>query len=581
MSNILRRATVSATTGGGISGGFTPEYVETDHTFVSTGDTNGIIYYHGTKYGTATWANPYTTGYMPWTGGWAEPHFSNTTFSSTQDGMPARRLDLMPGEAASVNLLSLHQSSTGSNRMTTFVFEGSNNRNTWQTIASGALTTANTWQTFPTVDTNFYSYFRLRNPNSSTVLRIGAIELYGTLRRRMNDALVFKEYLDTRDFFYLLGSRNALGVWDNPALNPTLLTASQSDTTNRVYENPASNTTTKSWIFGPNISIRPSALTVRNHTGTATGAIGSNFKIEATMDGGNNWTTLWAHQAGEAGLPKTWNLFNIDSGNSYNGFRFSYPGSARMEEAQLYGSQYDIPAYEGGANTFDAASYTNLAAWYDASDLALANNQKVTVWPDRSNNGFDLLAPDTESLQPTFSLANRSVKFSAQYLSVEDSEAPLAKNEEATVFVVGYKTNNSSSRNVIVSSRIATSGDNGICWVWEGATNSTRMRSYRPGASGKDTGSSGFLVPAGLHIWHMRVSAAQANWGHDGVVDHSFDTMGLPTATDTLFIGGEGTSTGVTNLLNAMLKEVIFYRRYLSDSEIESITAALKNKWGI
>lgn len=579
MSNILRRATVSATSGGGVSGGFTPEYVESTHEFVSAGDTNGIIYYHGTKYDTAAWTNPLSSGFMPWTGGWAESHFSNSSFGSLSNGMAARRLDLMPGEAASITVLSLHQYSGTSDRTIEFVFEGSNNRNSWEVIVSGTLTTANTWQTFESADANFYSYFRLRDANSATVARIGGIELYGTLRRRMNDALVFKEFLDTRDFFYLIGSRNSIGSWDNPALNTAVLNATQLTNTDRTLTNPTTSTTARTWLFGEGISFKPSAVSLRNYTGS-TGQINTGFKIEASLDGGSNWTPLYTHESGELGLPKAWNLFNIDSANSYNGIRITTPDSRRLDEIQLYCSQYEVPIYDDGGNTFDAAAIPNLAAWYDATDITLGNAQRVTTWADRSGNGFDLTAPDNEALQPTFIQSSRAVRFAGQFMSASQPNVPLASSEDTTIFIVGYKTNNSSSRNVLVSSRALNGGDNGITWAWENSTNNTRMRSFRAGVSGKDTGSNGFLVPSGIHVWHMRISALLTNWGHDGTVDYSFDSMGLPSTTGKMYIGAEFSSTE-TGLLNGVVKEVILYRRYLDDSEITAISSALKNKWGI
>lgn len=579
MSNILRRATVSATSGGGVSGGFTPEYIESTHDFVSAGDTNGIIYYHGTKYDTVNWVNPLSSGYIPWTGSWVDTHFSNSTFSSTSSGMSARRLDLMPGEAASITVLSLHQYSGTSSRTTTFVFEGSNNRNSWEVIASGTLTTANTWQTFASSDTNFYSYFRLRDPDSATVLRIGGIELYGTLRRRMNDALAFTDFLDTRDFFYLIGSRNSIGSWDNPALNSAVLSASQTTNTDRTLDNPTTSSTVRTWLFGQGISLKPSAISLRNYTGS-TSQINTGFTIEASLDGGDNWTQLYAHQSGESGLPKSWNLLNIDSPNSYNGFRITTPDARRLDEVQLYCSQYEVPIYDDGGNTFDAASVANLAAWYDATDISLSNGQRVTTWSDRSGNGFDLIAPDTVALQPTFIQSSRAVKFASQFMSASQPNVPLGTSEDTTIFIVGYKTNNSSARNVLVSSRALSGGDDGITWAWENSTNNTKMRSFRAGVSGKDTGSSGFLVPSGIHVWHMRSSSLQTNWGHDGVIDHSFDSMGLPSATGKLYIGAELISTE-DNRLNGVVKELIFYRRYLDDAELMAVSAALKNKWGI
>ena len=186
---------------------FTPRQWENNKrfTYKSDFDENGVLYYLGTKAGTAPWSNPADAGLIAVTrssdtrgkasdaaGRSQSPAFVSSSKSSSGSW---QMFDLGATRRVAPNYYSLrHGNTSGAYRLQSWVLEGSEDNEAWTVLKAHANDTSipdaggatKSWPVPRRGANSFFRYLRVRatgaNSNSHHQLMLGGFEVYGTLR---------------------------------------------------------------------------------------------------------------------------------------------------------------------------------------------------------------------------------------------------------------------------------------------------------------------------------------------------------------------------------------------------------------
>ncbi len=159
-------------------------------TYVSDGDSNGVFYFIGSKFGSQAWANPQTAGNISVTasnlaGGTVAAIVDRAVsdvFDNNNLSGPWFVFDLGVGKSLIPNKASF-RAWTGSGLFydSPLDLQGSNDGGTWTALVTGQTTagTSNAWTSFTVTGSTAYRYFRLIRTGVTNYFSIGEFELYG------------------------------------------------------------------------------------------------------------------------------------------------------------------------------------------------------------------------------------------------------------------------------------------------------------------------------------------------------------------------------------------------------------------
>lgn len=110
-----------------------------------------------------------------------------------------------------------------------------------------------------------------------------------------------------------------------------------------------------------------------------------------------------------------------------------------------------------GVSEFKPTQYANNALWFDASQLALANNATVATWPDLSGNGWDV-SQSTTTAQPTYLTNQMNGKAVVRFDGVDDHlrsslSSLTASSERSIIAVVRVNGSHTSARRCIFETK--------------------------------------------------------------------------------------------------------------------------------
>lgn len=171
-------------------------------TFSSHGDTNGLFYYLGTTFGTATWGNPYTLGFVgfipvpnaKWNNAATDlpENYVNrsTTHVDVSGTAPlAYVIDLRYGNSLLLDRFAYrYRSDSTSFTPTAWTVEGSNDNSNWTLVltVTGQTPALGGWVSSATSgQATAYRYWRIKQTASDNTgfFTTGQIEMYGTFFR--------------------------------------------------------------------------------------------------------------------------------------------------------------------------------------------------------------------------------------------------------------------------------------------------------------------------------------------------------------------------------------------------------------
>jgi hypothetical protein len=184
----------------------TPSCGPTSNTFtyVSDGDTNGVLYFIGRNLGTTTWTNPFPASGMSGNvitspfGTAIKESFSGYLAGQTDPfGIADRaashvhinatghwvKYDFGPTGCLVVTKWNLQNRDNFDDGATNVICEGSNDNTSWTSLNqnSSRSATRNVWAGGTVSDTTGWRYVRIRKVVDTDYFTIGEIELYGTL----------------------------------------------------------------------------------------------------------------------------------------------------------------------------------------------------------------------------------------------------------------------------------------------------------------------------------------------------------------------------------------------------------------
>ena len=231
---------------------------------------------------------------------------------------------------------------------------------------------------------------------------------------------------------------------------------------------------------------------------------------------------------------------------------------------------------------FSPSDLTDLALWYDAETLGLANSSPVTSWPDLSGQGRTL----TTTMAPIFQTNALNGKPGVQFDGFDDylthlAGTPFINGKEITVFAV-YKRLSGTSNGRIIAFNDVVGGDlddySTPRWtIYEGGAND-RIAPY----------SNGELA---IQVPHPTEALLMTTW-FDGT-NHNLRVDKAPASTPAFSTAQMGDYTFATNRItlscgwfgvpsstgNHIFHEVVVYDRALTTTERDQVEAYLDEKW--
>ena len=209
---------------------------------------------------------------------------------------------------------------------------------------------------------------------------------------------------------------------------------------------------------------------------------------------------------------------------------------------------------------FDPATLSGLTAWFDSSELSLADGALVTTWPDLSNNGHDMSPNLTYGTAPTYKTNERNGLGVVRFNGTSNVLTATAFGTYQHFFAVSkYRLPGFKSYDALISGY--TSGH--LILLGDGATGS--MTSWYA------VGGQTYYVN-GVDVTSTR-QAPMGVWAHVGarsqnpLVNMDFQ-VGLDRSFSPRFWDGD-------------IAEVIAYDRVLSDPERQQVEDYLRTKWGL
>ncbi|NPA37802.1 MAG: hypothetical protein GXO47_13235, partial [Chlorobi bacterium] len=223
--------------------------------------------------------------------------------------------------------------------------------------------------------------------------------------------------------------------------------------------------------------------------------------------------------------------------------------------------------------------------WVRADDLSLSDGDLVSVWPDSSGNGNDLVSSVNDTNDPEFYSNQINSLPIVRFSSASGTGTKLIRNhfddfatDEITTIII-YKT--SDSGDGMVSYAIPSFSNEFLLF------NNSSLRTYIKDNSNYDSGvdltSSSFQVV--VHKW--RSSDGELHLFQDGtdVANTTFKTGEIIETGGCLAIAGEqdnlDSGYDVTQAFDGDIAEIIIYSSYLNDAQRTIIENYINVKYGI
>lgn len=235
---------------------------------------------------------------------------------------------------------------------------------------------------------------------------------------------------------------------------------------------------------------------------------------------------------------------------------------------------------DGGLPT-DLSSYGQVAIWLDATELTgLADGDAVSVLPDRSGNGLDVVQSDA-TFQPVFRTTGLSGLPAVEF----DGDGM----QTTTDFGL---TGDAAFTAILVAHLPAAAGSYPLGWAWGDCSISSGC------ASLQNKGNTLALATGWFQDADTPAGAYDAHWGQPTVITISKDAGSIGD-TRIFFDGVEQTVTGVAvtpdftsapfqvgswNLTQPMrmdLGELVIYGEALSDDNRSAAECSLAERWGL
>lgn len=211
---------------------------------------------------------------------------------------------------------------------------------------------------------------------------------------------------------------------------------------------------------------------------------------------------------------------------------------------------------------------------FDASELDIADNSKVSQWNDLSANGNNLVQA-TDSLRPIFSLTGLNEKPTVQFDNSElsDTSFTLPNIEASSLFIVCQAES-------ITSASIMTIGVLGTVDMIFGVRMSGSGKTAGIRINGTQTAAT---VPVdinpflGTYTWDKQNYVIAYKNGNE-VSAHSYANDIMPH--DCLRLG-DSLTTSAPEPFFGKISEVIYFDRILADEERILVENYLIQKWGL
>lgn len=241
---------------------------------------------------------------------------------------------------------------------------------------------------------------------------------------------------------------------------------------------------------------------------------------------------------------------------------------------RLGGHTYTPIKPGGGGGGPTVPPVTGYTAWYDASQITgQADNTALATWPDLSGNGNTLTQSQGINM-PTYysSTAGKTVNGKpAVWFNTANStcvvSSPFASLSTSTIFLV---------------SQVTAVGGGNVGTFYDGLDVS--HRNTLSGFVGSDWGlyagsaaDSGILADGALHAFGAVFNGANSYLNVDGNLSAAINPGVQPL---TGLIVGANVTKDVGYSLTGPICEMIVYPSALSPSQILSVIAYLKTKWG-
>lgn len=212
---------------------------------------------------------------------------------------------------------------------------------------------------------------------------------------------------------------------------------------------------------------------------------------------------------------------------------------------------------------------------FDAMELGLANNDKVSLWDDLSGNDNNV-QQSTAADQPTYLSTGLNgkptVEFSNSLLMMSDFE--LDNTDSFTIFMFAQVDVMESSG--IISIMDLSQQDYRLYLSTSGSSEAIRFSVN--GVTGPNT-SIATSVPV-LYGFTYDSSTSMARIYENGSLSAESTVAGGAIDThNTLAIGRRPATTSLP--LHGKISEIIYFSRLLDNDEMHAMSEHLKDKWGI
>jgi hypothetical protein len=222
----------------------------------------------------------------------------------------------------------------------------------------------------------------------------------------------------------------------------------------------------------------------------------------------------------------------------------------------------------------------NLKLWLDASDSDTVTTVSgvVSLWEDKSTEGSDF-SQSTSSKRPTLD----SSTYSKDTISFDGSDDYLTGSRtysnETTLFIVTEKSSGTSdyifgagaSGGAIAGSPAIITEYSSVDLEW--------FHDISPGDQDRETIASDGKAASGLHLITVRqTDSSNLIARFNGAQKFSKTPVSSMSGKSIGYLGSASTSAGY---MNGNIAEVALYHDALSDSDVDTVEAALATKWGI
>jgi len=221
--------------------------------------------------------------------------------------------------------------------------------------------------------------------------------------------------------------------------------------------------------------------------------------------------------------------------------------------------------------------------WLDASDSStIVIGTGVSSWSDKSGNG-KVAIQNTAPYQPSVVVGKRNgldvIRFNNHYLFLPDSLSLTRNIGAITIFAVASNEGGSSYRTIFNANKNAAPFSRSAMYF--------RISSLEVGGRRLDADSYQYtsLTQSGLSICMGQYNYASAalTIGLNGtLLDRSggFQTSGLTSDTDSIYVSIGSDSAGVSTLLGDIC-EIVVIKEILSAEDRQKIEGYLAWKWGL